>query len=99
MIEQELRKFEEVIQDAVMRTVPQYGRIVLALPVVNKKIEDLENFLELYMNPETGEVNGRELGKVFEVAQPEISQWVNVPRQNFKPSEMAENLVAFLIGG
>lgn len=54
MIEQELRKFEEVIQDAVVRTVPQYGRIVLALPVVNKKIEDLENFLELYMNPETG---------------------------------------------
>ncbi|MFI3329124.1 MAG: hypothetical protein R3Y05_01405 [bacterium] len=72
--------------------------LMLKLPYVDKKIETFENYLEMFMR-ENGYIDGRSLSEALDGIRPEVSNWVNFPRNDFRMVDLAKELTIALFGG
>ncbi len=71
--------------------------LALKIPFVDRKIEQLEELLEKFMK-EDGMIDGKKLGDTIHTFKPDIANWINFPRQDFRMVDLAQDIIKTIFG-
>lgn len=96
----EIQQSEFVAFETYLKEFAQQQGFALALkiPYVDKKIEQLEEYLEAFMKDD-GYIDGRLLSDTVDAFRPNIANFINFPRNDFRMVDLAKDLTRALFGG
>ncbi len=98
MIEQ-IAMLEDVLESVISaNTPPIVANFVINSPMYEKATGQIADVLFMYMDENTGEIDGKKAGETLSQMFPSIAQWVNIPRRNFFIKDEVNKIATTLVG-
>ncbi len=99
VMKQEIAALEDAVEMAISENVPPVvSDWIIRSPIYKDTTGKIADVLFMFMDPNTGEIDGASAHALLSQRYPGITKWVSVPQENFKIRDEVNHIATTFIG-